>query len=296
MVEGKKFKDLKRNRILTVNTVNENNIAIFDNGEKAAVERILDPRFFEEISGGRTSVGSQSRINETKSHVDVNSNVFSNNENYSNSRYEKMLKGSHISIGEEEQSILRQTDGGNRWNMNSAVKTSDSVIETHNDNLRSLGKEIKEPVVKSYQQSNKSQEQQLLEKYGNLYEDKKQPINNNNTQTSKNVSGKTLAELEAEMNGEVINNNQQPVQQPVKKEPENPMKAVYDKAKKTYKLNVSLDIDEKIPSKEVINMLEENFDGSAIDYYAKDIYQKLMDNPSILEDQIKEAIKKYVEE
>jgi hypothetical protein len=42
-------------------------------------------------------------------------------------------------------------------------------------------------------------------------------------------------------------------------------------------------------------MMEDNFeDESAVDYFAKDIYKKLMEDPSVIENQVKIAIQKYL--
>ena len=77
-------------------------------------------------------------------------------------------------------------------------------------------------------------------------------------------------------------------------EEENPVHQMFDKAKKVHSLKVTLKLDEKIPDKDVIKMMEENFEESAIEYYAKDIYKKLMEDPSVIEDQVKDAIEKYL--
>jgi hypothetical protein len=72
----------------------------------------------------------------------------------------------------------------------------------------------------------------------------------------------------------------------------NPMFLIFKNAKKIVDLSISVDIDEKIPRLDFIEMMEETYDLSIIDYLAEDFTYKLLKNP----DRIKTAFKEKIEE
>jgi len=80
-----------------------------------------------------------------------------------------------------------------------------------------------------------------------------------------------------------------------KSQQKHPMGDMYDSAKRTMALKLNINISEKIPGKDIIKMFEENFEEhSAIEYYADEIYKKLMEDPKIIRDQIEKTIRDMV--
>lgn len=276
-----KYEDNK-GRIVTVVKVN-GNIAELNNGERVALERLQDRNFYKAL-GGTSVIESSSvptKINENMSNINQES------------RYHKLVMGGSVGIGD---------DGGNvplSGPMNSPTNVAqiqmNGVIESHHDNLRSLGKEVPEQKnpYDSYNTNNtivSTTEEDLLAKYGHSIQT---PKTNSKLEELLIDDPKIPSSTKEERESRRSQRNNNPVPEPLVEE--NPVYQMFDKAKKVHSLEVSLKLNEKIPSKEVIKMLEENFDGvSAIEYYAKDIYKKLMDNPSIIENQVKEAIEKYM--
>jgi hypothetical protein len=308
-----KYRNLENGRIEIVKNV-DGAIAELVSGERISVSRLKDPRYFEAYTPDvnvNNNVGTTIKMNES-----VMDNSVAINLGNENSRYQNILKGfqenrkADISIRPDNDvsQSLSNTDYSIN-NPGTEIKFSNSVVESHNEHNRKMG--INEPKRKDLprqqpqtnihntisvsgeltEEQRRAQEAELLQKYGTQINTQQSNTQQNNTQQnteSKNVSGQTLADIEANVNSR--NTQTQQPQQPK----ENPVHKMFDKAKKVHPLKVTLKINEKIPNKEVIKMMEENFDESAIDYFATDIYKKLMKDPKIIEDQVREAIEKYV--
>jgi hypothetical protein len=269
---GLKFTD-RRNRTVTVENI-EDNIASLNNGERVSVERLKDPNFYSPVNNNNKTL-----INENNSQSQIPQDL----DSFNNSRYKKMLEGSSLKVGEEEPSTqLQNSGGGQRWNQNSQISSSGDVVESHSRNLKSMG--INPPDRKQDTPVKNQSEDDILRKYENLYQQPK------NKPEEKTTDKKTLEDFSEE------NVDETPVREnkTMEKTTENPVFQMFDKAKKTHPLKLNLKIDEKIPNKTVIKMMEENFEESAIDYYSKMIFKKIMEDPTIIEKQIKESITKYV--
>lgn len=299
MSKTMKFED-RRGRTVTVTNI-ENNIATLNNGEKVAVERLRDRNFFTPLNESSNSsmdqmISTSPKTTQNNSSIE-NDNMNIMNESVDELRYKNLVNNKSFSIGDvglDSDSLVPQ--GRSLHNQSSEVRMSGSVVESHNQNLKSLGKEPMEesvPVTQPYQPNNNNNnipnnltaEEELLRKYGHT-----PPKVETSKKLEEIVYGKTTEDTSTpNPNGNLT----QP--QPQHIEPEvNPVHQMFDKAKKVHSLEVSLKLNEKIPSKDVIKMMEENFDESAIDYYTKDIFKRLMDNPSVIEDQVKLAIEKYL--
>lgn len=265
-----KYKDSK-GRLVSVTNV-DNNMATLNNGERVAVSRLNDTRYYTPMEENvNSSINENNNTNDSISADILDSgdtrykNILENLT--SNSNYEKK-------IGEEGYVDNNSNHGGQRWNMNSEVKMSNDVVERRN-----VPEQKNTPPPKPKQNVNQNSEEELLNKY------------NYPTPSPKKGQSDKLKELAY---GKEAVENQETYTQKEEVKEENPVYKMFDKAKKVHPLKVDLKINEKIPSKDIIKMMEENFEESAIEYYAKDIFRKLMEDPSIIENQVKSSIEKYV--
>jgi len=64
--------------------------------------------------------------------------------------------------------------------------------------------------------------------------------------------------------------------------------------KRNKKIKLNIKLDEMIPNPTFIKMMDENFDGGVIDYLVTDIVSKLLNNPSVIEKQIKDLLEEIV--
>lgn len=294
-MEGLKFEDNK-GRVVKVEGV-ESNIATLNNGERVAVERLSDPSFYKQVG----TTNNTQTINENQSVVERHNPE----QNKPTNRYEKMLEGINsginnntnanttpnnrsISIGEEGDINLSPVNLG-IYGQQSEIKMSGNVVEKRQASANNTS------VVEQHQPRQLTPDQQeaeLLKKYGK---------ETNPPKGKEKISqGATLEDI-------ALGNKEKPKaedvnarieQQRLAREQKDIQKGnkVYDNAKKTHSIKVDLKVDEKIPDKAVFKFLEDNFDfdESPIDYYSRYIFNKLMEDPKILEDQIKQSIEKYV--
>ena len=95
--------------------------------------------------------------------------------------------------------------------------------------------------------------------------------------------------------------NRNPVQQPVSQTYQQPVQVVEDpiitmfkNVKRSKDFSISLEIKNKIPRLDFIEMMEDSYNTSIIDFLATEFTDNLLRNPQIIEDMIKQKIKEVV--
>lgn len=95
--------------------------------------------------------------------------------------------------------------------------------------------------------------------------------------------------------------NRNPVQQPVSQPYQQPVQVVEDpiitmfkNVKRSKDFSISLEIKNKIPRLDFIEMMEDSYNTSIIDFLAAEFTDNLLRNPQIIEDMIKQKIKEVV--
>ena len=69
---------------------------------------------------------------------------------------------------------------------------------------------------------------------------------------------------------------------------------MFKNVKRSKDLSISLEINNKIPRPDFIEMMEDSYNTSIIDFLASEFTDNLLKNPQIIEDMIKEKIKELV--
>ena len=83
--------------------------------------------------------------------------------------------------------------------------------------------------------------------------------------------------------------------QPVQRiEVEDPIIKMFKGVKRIVDFNISLDIKNKIPRLDFIEMMEDSYETSIIDYLADEFTNELLKNPDTIKDMIKSRIRYYV--
>jgi len=75
---------------------------------------------------------------------------------------------------------------------------------------------------------------------------------------------------------------------------EDPIITMFKNVKRSKDLSISLEINNKIPRPDFIEMMEDSYNTSIIDFLASEFTDNLLKNPQIIEDMIKEKIKELV--
>ena len=95
-----------------------------------------------------------------------------------------------------------------------------------------------------------------------------------------------------------VNRNPQPIQQPTYQQPvqvvEDPIITMFKNVKRSKDFSISLEIKNKIPRPDFIEMMEDSYNTSIIDFLASEFTDNLLRNPHIIEDMIKQKIKELV--
>jgi hypothetical protein len=96
-----------------------------------------------------------------------------------------------------------------------------------------------------------------------------------------------------------VNRNPQPIQQsvsqPVYQAPvEDPIITMFKNVKRSKDFSISLEIKNKIPRPDFIEMMEDSYNTSIIDFLAAEFTDNLLRNPKMIEDMIKQKIKEVV--
>jgi hypothetical protein len=96
-----------------------------------------------------------------------------------------------------------------------------------------------------------------------------------------------------------VNRDPQPVQQPLVQQPvvqqvEDPIITMFKNVKRSKDFSISLEIKNKIPRPDFIEMMEDSYNTSIIDFLASEFTDNLLKNPQIIEDMIKQKIKELV--
>ena len=108
---------------------------------------------------------------------------------------------------------------------------------------------------------------------------------------------------ESNVNQNVTNNvTTQQVQQPIQQAPiqqvqvEDPIISMFKNVKRIVDFKFDFSIEEKIPRIDFIEMMEDSYNTSIIEYLAEEFTSKLLNDPSVIKNLIKEKIESLVKE
>ena len=147
--------------------------------------------------------------------------------------------------------------------------------------------------------SEEDERAELARKYG-VSEDNSSQLQRQNEAFSK-ILGEDSEDLPV-----IPNKPQQPVQrvevkreevyqQPVQRvEVEDPIITMFKKTKRNVDFKISVDISDKIPRLDFIEMMEDSYEISMIDFLADEFTNKIISDPSIIRNKIKDKIKQLV--
>ena len=75
---------------------------------------------------------------------------------------------------------------------------------------------------------------------------------------------------------------------------EDPIISMFKNVKRVKDFNITLQVDGKIPRPDFIEMMEDSYEVSLIDFLAEEFTQSILSDPSFIKDKIKEEIRKIV--
>lgn len=89
-------------------------------------------------------------------------------------------------------------------------------------------------------------------------------------------------------------NKQDDTQEPIRRIVEDPIVTMFKNIKRTKEFSINLEIKNKIPRSDFIEMMEDSYELSIIDFLSKEFTDNLLKNPDMIQNMIKEKIKEIV--
>lgn len=277
---NKKFLDLSTNDVVTVLKINED-VAILDTMERVSTGKLMDGRFYEEQIDPKT-FGQQAWGSLLSSFQEKISTI---PKNVIDNMSDEVVQSYY------EPDNLFSTNSQN--NANNEVAGMRVNEEDELEYQKRLMAEKYKNVTQIPTPSASSQQLELLKDMGD--DDDLIKVN-----TQMNVHPDFLATTEIERNPAA--KPQPPVQQniqtqPVYQQPSQPSQPqsnkiheIFDNVKRNKQFNVSIDYQNNIPRLDFIEMMEDSYDVSIIDYLAEKFTNEILANPSLIKDKIKNAI------
>jgi len=254
---NKKFTNLQTDQVVTINEV-FSDIAILDNGDRVSLQRITDNNYYEE-------------------YIDPAS-FFSNSNSFN------VLADKIKSIPDEllQQLPERESPMINNYNVSQESAVIQSDPEEEKRALMEKARQMSaETVVSSLQKQNEMFSEFLDDDDSGIVLSRPTPVEVSPAQPN-------------------FNNNT-PIQQPIYNTPEptrihveDPIITMFRGVKRKEKFSVDIKIEELIPRLDFIEMLEDSYEISIIDFLSEEFTKKLLDNPDFIKNIIKQEIKKVV--
>lgn len=246
----------------------------FKNNKTGEIVRVIDS--FEDIAilenKQKIRASALSDTNQYTELIDP-ANFFSNQGAY-NLLAEKIKNIPTHMIKEEDGSQSVNLDSfGNENNFNPAINESAIVMSTEEDERAEL--------ARKYGASIESQDslQRQNEAFSKILGDDELPQVQN------------IQRIEAKRESVSIPINSE-LQRPTPVE--DPIVTMFRKTKRNVEFKINVDISDKIPRLDFIEMMEDSYEISMIDFLADEFTNKILQDPSIIKNKIKDKIKQLV--
>ena len=267
---GRKFTDLTTGNIVEVKDHFED-IAILSNNAKIKVGRLMDKNYFDEYIDPRNFFQNESLLNTFAQKIrQIPDEVISSIKD--DGPVERVPIDTPMSSN-EIRPIFNEP----------AVLMSDPELE-------------KEELMRKYGIPNNpiSDAQKQLEKFQNLLSDFNDEEQIQRIEVNRNEDIQEFQEVR-EIQHQVI---QEPVRQIVQiveeQKKEDPIISMFKNVKRNREFNISIDIQNKIPRPDFIEMMEDSYNTSIIEFLADEFTNNILNNPSIIKNKIIDEIRRIV--
>lgn len=258
-------------------------IAVLENMTRVSVKQLTNTSLFTEVAS--TSVPNSPRLNEDV----IDPTTFFSSQNAYNALAEKIKNIPTDKLPQDDPinevvSVSADRDFGPVSNESAVVMVSEE------DEKAALAAKygIVNPPVESLQRQNDAFARILGEESQNelpQVPQYQQPVQEEPvTRVEVNRDEAPAFNEDAKQNW---NNDQFKVPQPVV---EDPIIRMFKGVKRNVDFNISLDIINKIPRLDFIEMMEDSYETSIIDFLADEFTNNLLDNPKVIRDMIKNKI------
>ena len=258
------FKNNKTGEVVKVIDSFEN-IAILENKQKLDVRTLTDTNHFTE---------------------QIDPGIFFNNQGAYNILADK-IKNIPTNMIQEDPEEISSRFGGE---LTPAVNESAVVMMSEEDEKAELARKYGASVDNSSQLMN--QQQAFAKILGEDSEDELPVVTQRPPVVDEQVMRVEVNRDPEPQESNMTYTNQQPTPQPV--QTEDPIITMFKNVKRIKDFSISLEIKNKIPRPDFIEMMEDSYNTSIIDFLASEFTQNILSNPQMIEDMIRQKIKEVV--
>jgi hypothetical protein len=232
-----------------------------------------------------------------------------------NKTFKNLVSGQDITIIDQLGDFAILTNGGkvNVTDLMDSNKYIESInpntfLSSHYDSFKDLAEKIVNtpvnkdvievtPVNNNYNVSNESaviissledEKEELARKYGFPSNSVTDTVNKQNEAFDRILNPIKEEPIRKEYNQPQSQSNE------IKQNMEDPIYHIFKNTKKSVEFEFTIKVDGKIPRLDFIEMMEDSYETSIIEFLSKEFTNKILQNPSLLEDQIKSKIKEMV--
>lgn len=264
IMKGKKYRDITNGKVLTITDVFEDT-AILDNNSKIKVNRLFDNRYFEEYVDTTTFFNNESLLDGLSQKIQQIPDSILNSVRESNAN-DIVVNGEGIGVDISKSLQVPP-------NFNTAINEGPAVLpyDPEEERLEILKKYGYSDSQNNNQPTNKFDE--LLNEFDNRLKPKKDDENN-------------IQRVEVNRD-EIINTPKAIIV-------EDPIIQMFKNVKRNTDLKITIDIENKIPRHDFIEMMEDSYTTSIIDFLAEEFTNKLLSDYNSLKETFKKEIIKSI--
>lgn len=263
---GKKFTSLTDGRVVEIKDIFED-IVILDDKSKVKASRLLDKNYFEEYIDPRSFFSNQNLFESFAQKI-------------------KQIPDEVVNkMSAEEKNLINEnlSDPGFRPRFDeSAVLPADPELE-------------KEELMRKYGINNRNvattpnlESQKQMERFASLLEELQEDDTEEPIQRVEVNREPQIENIEDERFEQIRETKEIVVKQ------EDPIITMFRNVKRNKEFKISLDIVNSIPRPDFIEMMEDSYNTSIIEFLADEFTNNLLENPSIIKDKIIQEIKNIV--
>ena len=275
-VSNKKFKNRLTGEVFTIIDQYQN-IAITSDKQKIDVNLLSNDKLFTPV---KNSVNESFSLPKTKEDI-VDPNKFFDDQSIYNTFADK-IKNVDLSKLQDDN---RNPDISKSINNNLALSNESAIIMSDpEDEVQELKRKYG---ASSVDESVRRQNETFARILDPQPEQPQEPIINNTTNNTNNIQQPEIREYV-----EPDKKYSEPIQ---RFEVQDPVITMFKNVKRNTEFKINLKVDGKIPRLDFIEMMEDSYEISIIEYLADEFTDNILRNPSIIRNKIMEEIKSMID-
>jgi hypothetical protein len=277
---GKKFTDLRNGRIVEV-TDRFEDIAILDGNKKIRVGQLLDTNFFDEYIDPKNFFRNESLLNNfTQKIKQIPDDVLKN------IKEESLITEDFNQDGISKPKKVRMKDPMQPIMDEPAVLPADPEMERlelmkkygiNNNPIVDAQKQLDK--FKSILEDPQKEDEEEIQKFE--VDREEDMVMTEEVKYQENIVEETK-KTPAESNSKKVEKN------------DDPIIAMFKNVKRNREFSVSINYENKIPRADFIEMMEDSYNTSIIEFLADEFTNQILENPNLIRDKIIAEIKKIV--